>query len=766
MASQYTPEEIQAIFEEYNNATKGGSQATTELTARFKDAQTGLKNYTAQLNASMKSLGSSILGVAVAMKDGQQGAAVYNDSINAAADAIDAFASKFGFLGKILGTLITAGARYAVEVNKQSDALFKTYKDLSSSGLSDAGGMRSIFDNMQKFGYGIEQLGDMTALLKANSKELAAFGGTAASGTKAFADAAGQIQQSDIGKSLQMLGKTPDDINKGVAMFVKQQQGIGVSSANINQNLAQKSADYVKQLDLLSKLTGDTAEGLQAKLEDAQAEDAFAATQYELKKKAAAGDLQADRQYKKNEELAQRLEGEARKEFIKGAGGDISAFSKTLLTAPGAVQAFLDPMQTADQALTTFGKEVKRNMDQTSGLAMLNASNDAYLGFAEQAKAASRYADETAEQQKERAKAEQELQKKGLDPATKAQVEMRIEQMKTRDEFQSLINKGINPVTKGMAKLAGGIESITDKIPGTEGSTGKQMGGGESSGGWLKNVLGIGKPPPSAPGATGLGSVSRQFESVEGAGAVSTGKGDHGGASYGTYQLSSKMGQVQKFLKENEKYGKEFESLTAGTEDFNKKWKELGGEKGFAEAQEAFAKKQYYDAQVQTLGDLGKKLTGKGRGVQEALFSTGVQYGGSSKLIEKALGGKDVDQMGEKDIINAIQDYKSQNVATNFKSSSVEVQRSVAGRIERERAALMASSTAGPTSGYESKTAGIKPDATLPAAATTAANTQASSANSEESWQTMLTDTFEKQNRLLADINDSTKKSATYAGMG
>ena len=77
-----------------------------------------------------------------------------------------------------------------------------------------------------------------------------------------------------------------------------------------------------------------------------------------------------------------------------------------------------------------------------------------------------------------------------------------------------------------------------------------------------------------------------------------------------------------------------------------------------------------------------------------------------------------------------------------------------------------AKEVAGPSGKYESKTAGINPDATLPAAATAAANTQASSANSEESWQTMLTDTFEKQNRLLADINDSTKKSATYAGMG
>jgi hypothetical protein len=55
--------------------------------------------------------------------------------------------------------------------------------------------------------------------------------------------------------------------------------------------------------------------------------------------------------------------------------------------------------------------------------------------------------------------------------------------MKTRDSFQSLINKGINPVTDGMSKLAGGIETITNKLPGTTTATGTQIGGGVTSGG-------------------------------------------------------------------------------------------------------------------------------------------------------------------------------------------------------------------------------------------------------------------------------------------
>ena len=481
MADQYTPEEIRAIFEEYNNAVKSGSPVTAEMTARMKDATAGIKNYTAQLNASLKSLGSSILGVVGAMKDGKQGAAAYNDSINAAANAVEAFASKFGFLGKILGTIITAGARYAVEVNKQSDALFDAYKNLSSSGLSDAGGMRTIFDNMQKFGYGIEQLSEMTALLKANSKELAAFGGTAASGTKAFADAASDIQRSEIGKSLQMLGKTPDDINKGIAGFVRQQQLAGVSSANIQKDLAQRSAEYVKQLDLMSKLTGESNEALQANRESALAESAFNQTIYELQKKGDKESIERAAELKKASDLLAKTPA-LQKEFWQGVGGDISAMGKSLMISADAVQYTQDANFKAATFVDKFAKGADSARESLGPLFKLNALDDVLGSAKELSIVQSRYANETAQQQEDRAKAEQALQTKGLEPGTKAQVELRIEQMKTRDSLQSLINKGINPVTTAMQKLAGVTETVVGVVPGTTPTTGAQIGGSTSPG--------------------------------------------------------------------------------------------------------------------------------------------------------------------------------------------------------------------------------------------------------------------------------------------
>jgi DNA-binding transcriptional MerR regulator len=691
MADQYTPEEIRAIFEEYNNATKGGSQATAELTKRFKDAQVGIKNYTDQLNSSLKSLGSSILGTAKAIKDGEQGASVFNSGITAAADAVEAFTAKFGFLGKILGTMLTAGARYAAEVNKQSDALFKTYKDLSQTGLADAGGMRTIFDNMQKFGYGINELGNMTELLKQNSKELATFGGTAASGTKAFADAAGQIQRSDVGKSLQMLGKTPDEINKGMAMFVKQQQGLGVSSANINQNLAQKSADYIKNLDLLSKLTGDSAEQLQAKLDDAQSEEAFNQMQYELKQKMLAGDQEAAKQYAKNEELAQRLDGEARREFIKGVGGDMAAFSKTLITAPGAVQAYLDNTKTASEALDELNKGYKTYREGIGQLGKLNAANDVGLPLQEMGKTMSRLSDETAQQQKDRAKAEQELQTKGLDPATKAQVELRIEQMKTRDEFQSLINKGINPVTKGMAKLAGAIETVVDKIPGTATSTETKIGGGESGGvNYWKKLFGLEEKKPADATEQILATI-RKRES---------------GGNYQAQAKGSSASGAYQFIDST------WQSLTKKTGVGTEYAKAKDAPK---EIQDAIAKAHVEGILKQAGGDVSK--------VPLAWYTGNIQ----GKMSDKALAANN-GLTAEK--------YQEKWLADFNKTGG-------------------ANKIAGPTGKYESSVADVKPEKTLPAKESTMANQAKTVEDGQTATYDRMIELLEKQTRLATESNDN-----------
>lgn len=481
MAEMYTPEEIQDVFKRYNEEMANTGRVSKAMAQEMADAQKGVKNYTYQLNQSLKQLGTSLKTFGKSMKDGQTGASTFNDSIESGADAIDKFASKFGIIGAIIGGVVKAASAYTVAVNKQADALYKSYQDLSKFGAAGAGGMTELFGSMQKFGYGIEQLGEMTALLKDNVGTLSKFGGTVADGSRQFADLASQIQRSEIGRQFQLMGMSIDDINRGAAGYIKQQQGYGQTTSQVNKNLAASAAAYIKELDVMARLTGESREQQEQRIADAQAEEAFNQTQYELKQKAAAGDQEAAALYRKNEELNRRLTGEALTEFRKGVGGDVSAMSKTLLTAPDAVQGLTSAAQTADDYINQLAKGAKNTRDQMGGLAKVNSFSDTFINLREISDLQARYGEESAEAQKERAKRESDLAAQGIDPVTKNMTDMAISQRNARDALQSMINLGIKPVTSAMAGLAKVTEKAAGLAPGTPGG-GKAIGGSQNRG--------------------------------------------------------------------------------------------------------------------------------------------------------------------------------------------------------------------------------------------------------------------------------------------
>lgn len=170
---------------------------------------------------------------------------------------------------------------------------------------------------------------------------------------------------------------------------------------------------------------------------------------------------------------------------------------------------------------------------------------------------------------------------------------------------------------------------------------------------------------------------------------ISSGVGDPGGKSYGTYQLASKRGEVDKFLKHSG-YAAQFEGLTVGATGFDEKWKQIAAiDPKFAEAQKIYAMETKYAPQMRKLADAGIDLSGKGKAVQDMVLSTANQYGADTNVISKALKGKNVSKMTGAEIVSAVQDYKGDTVPDYFKSSSPEVQASIARRVRKEKAFLL-----------------------------------------------------------------------------
>lgn len=197
-------------------------------------------------------------------------------------------------------------------------------------------------------------------------------------------------------------------------------------------------------------------------------------------------------------------------------------------------------------------------------------------------------------------------------------------------------------------------------------------------------------------GAEGLGSVSEKFESGgRGAGTVSSGKGDKGGVSYGTYQFASEGGansSVAKFVKSSG-YEKDFAGLIPGSKEFSNKWREMAAkDPEFGKKQQEYIGKTHYNPQMAKLSEAGIDISKRGKGVKEAVWSTAVQYGANTDVIQKALKGKNTASMSDAEMISAIQGYKEENVTSHFRSSSPGVQKGVLDRIKKEKEILLASS--------------------------------------------------------------------------
>lgn len=147
-------------------------------------------------------------------------------------------------------------------------------------------------------------------------------------------------------------------------------------------------------------------------------------------------------------------------------------------------------------------------------------------------------------------------------------------------------------------------------------------------------------------GAPRLGALSERFESGErGAGAVSSGKGDPGGVSYGIWQLSSRAGTAAAFVAaEGAPWRGDFAGAAPGSPAFSAAWQAIaaGEPDAFAAAQHAFIERTHYrPAVAAVLRGTGFDLDLRHAAVRDAVWSVAVQHGGAAKILTAAVTAAD-----------------------------------------------------------------------------------------------------------------------------
>jgi murein DD-endopeptidase MepM/ murein hydrolase activator NlpD len=196
--------------------------------------------------------------------------------------------------------------------------------------------------------------------------------------------------------------------------------------------------------------------------------------------------------------------------------------------------------------------------------------------------------------------------------------------------------------------------------------------------------------------AEALGALSAKYETGgRGCGTVSTGAGDFGGVSYGSYQMASKMGVPTKFVTQpGFPWRQDFANLVAGTAAFTACWKRIAAEQAddFQRAQHAYIKKTHYDLLVaKILSDDGLDVNTRSRAVQDVVWSTAVQHGPATPIVHRAcssLTSKPTDANYDELLIRAIYAERGKRKADGnlayFSRSSKSVQTGVANRFKSE----------------------------------------------------------------------------------
>ena len=501
----YTPEEINEIFAAYNERIQQGIPISKELAQQMKDATLGVKNYTQQLKDSMSKLGTSIKTLGSDLAKGEKGASVYSNSLSSGADALADYTAKFGPAGRALGFATKAITAFGVAAMKQSDQLFESFQKVSRAGSVGAGGMTELYDSMKKLGYVPAELDRMGQLFAENSKYLALYSSSAIEGSKMFAGVADTIQNSPLRAQLFNLGLSVDDINKGVAGYIKQEGALGKLRGTNQAELAAGTKAYLREMEILTRLTGQTREDMETQREQALQIDAFYAGLKELGPDAREQALQAFNQMsaispKMAAEFAANFNGviTGATDLLMSTGGAAIKYNKEYFATGGKA---MDAMQGISDAAKPF-VGVTDQIAKIGGQFGLTSREITMLTN----KGLDPFRDAF-----EKTATEVDKAAAGADRTTDAQAKLRDSQIKTGQNMADFVNLGVKPATIAMQGLSAAVEYLTSFLPGAKRFKANQDAGGASGtmGGFDTGAGGGGGD------STGAGAGTAQLTSKE-----------------------------------------------------------------------------------------------------------------------------------------------------------------------------------------------------------------------------------------------------------
>ena len=448
-------EETQESLDDYSSGVKGLSKAT-------KQAYQGVKQ-----------LGAAVGKTATAMYEGKQGASAYNGALDSMGDAADsaskalfALGGPFGLIAGAIAFLIGKAIKATKVVNEQLDNNYNAYKELSKSGAAAGGGMEDAFAGMQKLRMNVQDFKKYGDLIAKNAKELAVFGGTVSEGRKKFEDTSLALQPYRL--TLLKLGEATDRQADGLAAFIASETRMGRAQNKRDVDLAASYEAYVKEQDLLTKITGVERADREAARADALKEQMYASS---LRRLQLNGQEDTAKRFEKVNEI---LKGnpELQSAYRASISGNLrNADALKLFNSSQGKSAELNDklsrgLITPTEYVTQLNQAIKEFSDSTGIMAAQTENNDKqYLRFETQAIARNDTVVDLVEREK-RAKTEQEGQINNLDKTTQNMIEAEMANTDAMLNAQKTVQAAAPLASKAMLGLAQATEKASRRALG------------------------------------------------------------------------------------------------------------------------------------------------------------------------------------------------------------------------------------------------------------------------------------------------------------
>jgi len=178
------------------------------------------------------------------------------DMTNQASAVLGSFADLDKSLTGAAAKIPLFGQTYARSV-KATEELVNAFQAASSVGASFGGSILNLSNAAAQGGMTIDEY---TRFVRQNANAFRLLGGSVETGRKRFESISKELRTSGLMTQLTALGYTSAEVNETAAKYIELVSMMGRQQNMSVQELAIRSANYAKEIDMLAKVTGETRE--------------------------------------------------------------------------------------------------------------------------------------------------------------------------------------------------------------------------------------------------------------------------------------------------------------------------------------------------------------------------------------------------------------------------------------------------------------------------------------------------------------------------